>query len=603
MSFQTLLQLIKQGEPVAPGTPNRPLSQLDQNVRYLYELIQAAGLGSTVFARQQTVEASAIQGMPVYYNSINQRFERALATVETDLTTGVLRTSDSADVWGIIHSKQNSTLADILLFGYEELDISPATNGITSAGTYYLSSQQSGLMIKEKPPVAVSVLRSDGNGHIFLAPITLDFLDRHVHYHFALTILPAGDTAPPLPGNPHVITNPNPSLPGWLPADHAIFNGLAPVGAKFGYNLATHLSLNSVWPPLPINQAYLEWNRNIDNLHGFQGIQQGSDGLVIMDRNGIWWLSDCEGEVPWDPSLDTDNPSSQSISLACPFMPLRAMDLWFTKVNFATDATVVTSLQTSDPRIIIRNAVDQQAAVTGGLEILLNLLFMIEADDARGSLVFKELNDQNFKRGRVQEGLYAVGPNVLLTSDLPTVKLDPNNLSSPDVYQGMVGVSAQAQQALELPVQLIRLDGVTEEYFQDLMYLGLLNNEASSYRAKINVPIDIILPGTMTMVLRLRILGRTIGTLPPLTITARRVPRPPNGLATPLALPLSGSEFSVPIVTVAVLGAANEYVEAESDPFVVNPGDAVYYKVSRLAIDAYAGDVGILHQVGILAGS
>jgi hypothetical protein len=51
MSLERFIKFIKEGEPVSPGTPNRPLQQLDQNIRYLWDIIQAAELGSTVYAR------------------------------------------------------------------------------------------------------------------------------------------------------------------------------------------------------------------------------------------------------------------------------------------------------------------------------------------------------------------------------------------------------------------------------------------------------------------------------------------------------------------------------------------------------------------------
>ena len=45
MSLEHFIKFIKDGEPVSPGTPNRPLQQLDQNIHYLWELIKAAELG------------------------------------------------------------------------------------------------------------------------------------------------------------------------------------------------------------------------------------------------------------------------------------------------------------------------------------------------------------------------------------------------------------------------------------------------------------------------------------------------------------------------------------------------------------------------------
>jgi len=127
MSLERFIKYIKEGEPVAPGTPNRPLQQLDQNIKYLKDIIDAAHLGSTVYAREQTVESTLEVGMPVYWNTSNGRFEAAIAKTETDPFTGYVRASPASEVWGIIALKHEAKNADILLFGYAPIDIKAAT--------------------------------------------------------------------------------------------------------------------------------------------------------------------------------------------------------------------------------------------------------------------------------------------------------------------------------------------------------------------------------------------------------------------------------------------------------------------------------------------
>ena len=79
MPYNRRVNLVRDGEQVKAGTPNRPLGQLAQNTDYLLSLIDAASLGATVFARSVSVEAGAAVGMPVYCNTATARFERALA--------------------------------------------------------------------------------------------------------------------------------------------------------------------------------------------------------------------------------------------------------------------------------------------------------------------------------------------------------------------------------------------------------------------------------------------------------------------------------------------------------------------------------------------
>jgi len=608
MAFKDQLQLIKRGDPVIEGSVNDPLVQLNQNVRYLYDLIKAATIGSTIFARQVTVEPGAVPGMPVYYNPATQRFERAVTSLETDLSSGVLRTSPSTNVWGVIYEKFDTTLADLLLYGYAPLDLTLAVDGPVVAGVYFLSGVTPGKMNVNRPPVAVPVLRSDGNGMVFVTPTLVDFFDRHIHYHFGLYCQPAGDTMPPAPGGRHIITNPDPNLVGWLPANHAVFNGLAPPGAVFGYNIKAHQQLNAAWPPLPAQNSYLEWNRG-DNviLSGTPlpfggGVPLGAGGMAIIDRNGLWWLTDCNGDCPWPATLDTAFPNVSSQSLGeCPYTPDMRMDLWFTRINFATDTTAVTSLRSIDPRIKVLCLQTGLPATAGDLELMLDFSFLIQNDTAVGSLAFKELTGNQFRRGRVVEGLLKGSPNVVLSSPV-TRPVDPNNPLSATLYQDIVTVAVTPQNTLELDTQLVRLDSVTEEYYQNLMYLGFGATEQTSLRAKIHVPYDLVVPNPM-LSLRFRVLGRNIGTTPQMTVTARRVPRPSTPLATLVPLPLLATEFPITINFQTTLVTANLCYEAESLPFAIAPGDIVFFSITRNAPDGYNGEIGLLQLVGAVSGA
>jgi hypothetical protein len=270
MGFNEFIQFIKNFEAVAAGTPNRVTRELDENIRYLRDIIEAAEIGSTVFARDQTVEAEAIIGAPVYFNATAQRFERGLAIVETDLSSGQLVTAASSHVWGVVFDKTNSTKADILLFGHAALDISGVVDEAVTAGIYYLSGVTAGKLVRQRPPVSVPVLRTDDDGQIFVNVQWEDFLNDHVHFKFDLAAVPAGEHTQPAEGTPHTITNPDSSLEGWLPADDAVFGGNAPEGAAFGYNLSADSELSSAWPPLPTDAALLEMlHRSVfQDLHG-----------------------------------------------------------------------------------------------------------------------------------------------------------------------------------------------------------------------------------------------------------------------------------------------------------------------------------------------
>lgn len=599
MGLESLIQLIRQGEPVTPGVANRPLRELHQDVRYVWEVLQAASTGSTVYARRVTVEAEAQAGMAVYFNTARKRFERGLAALDTAPGQGLLQTADSARVWGVVAAKVNATLADVLLFGYAALDVSAATGGDTAAGTFYLSGTTPGRLVRQQPPVSVQVLRADGQGNVFVVPQFVDLLDRHTHYRFELLCRPAGEHAPPVPGERHALAAADAALPGWLPADHESFDGKAPPGAVFGYNLREHGDLRDAWPPLPASRAYLEWDRGRDKDVGFTGVPLGPGGLAVVDRNGIWWMSDCYGDVPWPTDYDSSTPVSYSDSAGaeCPRHLRMAMTLWFSKVQFATENTVVRSLHSADDRVVVRCLGGGDGAA-GDLEILLDLNLTVE-NDAAGYRALKEFDPDTgkFKRGPVVEGIYALSDNVTLVgSESAAVEVGGTERT---VYKGLAGLSVAPADSRELNVQLIRLDAVEEQFFEDVTYLGFPAGAQTAMRCKIHVPADVEL-ASPRLALRFRILGRAAGSLPQLAFTGRRLPRPSSGLTTPVSLPTSGDEFAITCTTAATLAGTNQYVEATSTPFAVAAGDVVLFTVERSDDDGYAGEVGILQQVGIL---
>lgn len=335
-------RLIRQNEPVVPGTPNRPLGDLDYKVNYLWNLIVSANLGSALYARRVKVEAAAQVGMPVYFNAVTKQYERAKVALDPIMVGTLATLAPSAQVWGVVSAKTNSTTADLLVLGYAALDISAAIDATLEAGIYYLSPLVAGGLTASRPFAAVPVLRADGAGNVFLSAQIVDALDRHTHYHVRLFSEPAGDTIAPGPSGTHRIDNPNSNLPGWLPASDPSFNGTAPAGAKFGYNIAADTNLKTLWPPLPITSVYLELDRATDFDQGLQGVQLGADGMCIIDVNGIWWLSDCSGDAPW-PADENFGGGSVSAPLpptppACPRATPFRMDIWFSRLNTAEAA-------------------------------------------------------------------------------------------------------------------------------------------------------------------------------------------------------------------------------------------------------------------------
>jgi hypothetical protein len=321
--------------------------------------------------------------------------------------------------------------------------------------------------------------------------------------------------------------------------------------------------------------------------------QQLMEDRLLVDRNGIWWMSDCYDEVPWPTDYDSTSSVSASYGDCDPGNKEYKLKLYFTRVNFATDNSSVTSLVSTDDRVIIHCAGTEDVKATGDLEISLDLSLMLGSTTATGYSVLKTFDpDTNqFTSGPIVEGVYKTSDNVLITSSESAV------VDSKVVHKGILGIGVVSQATLELSSQLVRLDGVTEESYP-VLYLGMPDSQTTSCVIKFEVPSDA--PNNIELVLRLRLLGKAAGTTPQLDVSYYKTSRPTNGLLTPVNV--TQSYTSVSIDTVATL-TANQAVEANSDPISVSKGDIVYFQITRTpsdVSDTYGGELGLMQQTAII---
>lgn len=158
-AFKENLDLIIDGQPVNAATTNRPIQQVQNNVRYLKSIIEAAELSEAVFHRNATVESAALVGQPVYYNSTNERFERAISD-----------TTEKENVVGLVAKKSNPITADIVVFGRVILDLSNAVSPV-NPGRYYLSNTTPGGLTLNPPNTdAITVCLASGTGIVWVIP-------------------------------------------------------------------------------------------------------------------------------------------------------------------------------------------------------------------------------------------------------------------------------------------------------------------------------------------------------------------------------------------------------------------------------------------------
>jgi hypothetical protein len=418
-------------EPVNAGIVGRPDRTLEERTEYLKERLDAAELGRAIFEVDATVSPDVLPGQPVYWNWAANRYERAVVAIEQDATTGVFTVQPSSDCVGMCYRKKAADRADIVLRGlvvFPEL-----TNSIGATvvpGKYYLSSVEAGKLSKQKPPVTVVVCHVQGprdncSDHlrVIVMPQSRDYLEEHVHYRFDLVTRPAGtNTVITEEGEEprHTITSPNADLQGWLPADHEVFEGRAPVGAVFGYNIKKHQALNRVWPPIPIQSVSLLWDKGEQTLIGATEIPLGARGLAIADVNGIWWMSDCYGDVPWPAEYSAGWEDGDGLGAECPRNEVMRVVVIYLRMLLGNDRSVVTSLVADEDEVngaIIKAPLaitncDDLVASTGDLKINVDLQFA-KTEAIGGQAVKSVSNRHQLARGWIAEGVVTTTPGYL----------------------------------------------------------------------------------------------------------------------------------------------------------------------------------------------
>jgi hypothetical protein len=590
-AFRRRIRAIRDGEPVSAGVANRPDFDLQCNLNYLLDLFDDVVGGQGAIRHRATLDPDCLPGYAVYWDAAMQRFAPALAAVSDDPLTGDLILAPSTDAVGIVLFKENSTLGDVLLSGYGTVDLALALQdaGPVVPGRYYLSTRMPGTLTRQRPALSVSVLVADGAGGIYVQPTLRNFLEDHVHYEFRLHAVPAGSNG----GT--TVTDPDPTKVGWLPADHVSFAGNAPVGAAYGYNLKADTPLLRVWPPIPLSSANIFWDKGQGHV-GATVIPRGPGGLVVIDGAGIWWMSNVAGDVPWPSAAPPEVfvPPNDPSGPENPRLEEMQIILTFTRMLFATSKSVVTSIRPAEDSPLFFLDCDGNPASTGDLQAGINLDFVDDPDLVDGGIAFKRLEGSTFRKGWMVEGLRA-GLNCRLGSD--HVQVRGTGSGAYDVYQGVVTVDAligQAEQGVEPEIE--RLADAQQRYYQDIPYIGFGAGRRSGLRYVFDLPV-VGLPSVPLFKMRLRLLGRAAGSLPALTMTYRRLPRP-AGAAVPL--PDDSAEQSLLFPSSGVTVGGNTYVEIESDTFAVVPGDVVVVLLLRSASDGYTAEIGVLRSDGVI---
>jgi len=587
--WRPTINLIVNGEDVKATVANRAPQALSDRTQYLYDVLQDILAGQALFLRDVALEAATVVGNVVYYDDEDGVYKRALAAVELDETNGWYKMAKSAFPVGLVYAKSDTELGTIVTVGaLQDFDLSAVIEqGVaTQAGPYYLSMLEPGKLVYQKPAVSVYVLYNRGDDTIHLLPTPRDVLESHVHFHFDLYAQPAGDANCAEYGEDHYVINPDSDLPGWLPADDESFNGLAPEGAKFGYNLAQHPELLRVWPPMPLESAYITVNsRGID-------LYSETCPIAIVDCHGIWWMQDCYGTAPWAPAYPCNSSSSllsseqSSSSSECPcvtpieytpgmdplYLESKSISLWFARMTVMNDQAFVTSLSPcSDNSPILLLDCDGEPATTGRLCASLDLSKLEVQSSETGYTVVKGFGQDTVITGPAVTGIQP-GAGIAVS-----VIGGNGAVSSGGIYRGdlLVGLEDRLNDPREGQPSIIAFNNVREYHDPtlDLLYYHFPQGRASSIRGRIEIDTINMSVDPIHMQLWCWFVGLSAGALPTLDATYRRIPVP-VGLP---ALPAADTDIVVGGWDPALTFVGGDYGYAETPFFNIVVGDTVFF--------------------------
>lgn len=653
------LPLLKDGDPVDAAHANQAVVAVYSELLALQAAVNAASTGSALYWRTVPASSAVRLGQPVFWNAATGRAEPALAAVTIDPGTGAIAAAASANVVGVCAALRGGPAIDVLTLGTAPLDVTAATGAPTAAGQYYLSSSVPGALVAQSPAISVPVLFATGGGMVAVRPQMRNFLNDHAHFTIDLYCRPAGTAAPPVSGQRHVISADDPSQPGWLNANNAIFGGLAPAGAVFGYNLSRHAALQAIWPPLPSGGAVLFWDQGLDTTGG-KLVPMGADGgLAIADQNGLWWLSNCYGDVPWPVDYDSASPpappAAPTSPPTCPRPLHMKLTLGYYVSLFASRASAVTQLRAAPGSPLSVTDWSGGAATTGQLQVALDWAATVLSATATGAVALKAFSNGQFTSGPVLEGVQISGPGLTATATATMATAAAAATASlAGATVGAVGVTAGGYGYAAAPavtfsggggsgasatasvsggsVTAISVTAAGSGYTAPptvtiapppTTYQGTVQIQQSGASATIEVAPEIV---------RLTSAVERSFTLPPyIALPADRpssitlgydvpgtgLPPAPQAVvqfsfyaAATGAIPpltavyrrITGTSGAVPTSDSALTlatgqtVAAGNWVRVETGPFPVAAGDTVYVTLSRAGDDGYASEVGTFRQ-------
>lgn len=374
-------------------------------------------------------------------------------------------------------------------------------------------------------------------------------------------------------------------MPGWVPATAEFFpNSVIPTGAIFGYNFYSDPTVAQLFPEGPIGSYIL-----------FKDGVALPKSTALIDSNGIWWF-DALSQPPWgvvnsQPLLpiNTSSLSEWTYGEIANYVPPTELILAYSKL--VTGGTqVVTSLEPKPGSVISIQGPDGQSATSGALIIDAGFTTSNTGNAEAGYTVVKDISGFKYTRGPVVERIVA-GDFISLTS-------------SNSAGQGQVTVSVDGlYSGFEIEPDILAIDDILVEKnsSKDIFYYTFPYQKNASLLGKVVMPnYAPTTPYKLELILTLAAL-HTSGAqnLPNLYLQFSKT----QALTGPTARGTIASltPISRTIDSYGGTVGAQTYlqvripVSSTTETTIFDPNTIVYFKLSRLAVEAgYQAGVGLM---------
>lgn len=181
-SWQSIIDLIRNGDPVSADVANRAVDQLRKRTDHLKARQDSQDLAQAIYISDAPLASGVSTGHAVYFDAISEKFAAAYADIE--FKDGVLQPTPSSSVVGIVIYKDTANSGVIVVSGwinpdnYDDFDcdqIPMLTNMLTNSsnrGILYLASgaTHAGRLVPKPGILSIPVCNLVSTKHLLVRP-------------------------------------------------------------------------------------------------------------------------------------------------------------------------------------------------------------------------------------------------------------------------------------------------------------------------------------------------------------------------------------------------------------------------------------------------